>query len=193
MSLAKNDLKVTRREDLEKGGECYVIVYLDANRSIKKKKRAKVIDVLRKGAVLDIEGEQKPRTVRFSELEQIPPPTPTPPPPAPPKKKPKKETPRHLRAVPEAPEPAPSVREERVSEKSPPSLDEWAQQGLALQKQLIRQSHELENQMKALLAEADDLELQAIRKREEAESQKRALAAVRERIAFFDQLRELKG
>lgn len=187
MSLAERSLRVTGPEDLKKGDEVHVIVKIDPEGNLVKRKPARVVDVLRKAAVLAVEGEKDQRTVRFSELELKPP---TEPPPPPPKAKSKPKPRRHLRSV--APKSPRSPKEEPVKEVAPPtSIDQWAQQGKALQDQLIAQSHEIENQMRALIAEAEDLEMEALRKRDEAKQQEEALAEVRQRITVLDQLTKL--
>jgi hypothetical protein len=161
---------------------------MDREGTLVKRKKARVVDVLRKAAVLDIEGENATRTVRFSELQLK---RPTQPPPPPPRRK------LHAVAAP-APEPEPEPEpsepepEPEPSEPEPeadPTLDEWVAQGVKVQEKLIQQAHEVENAMKALEEEQLALMLQADQKKAAVEEKRKELEALRQRIVLLDTLR----
>lgn len=191
MSLAEKSRRVTRREDLCKGDAVFVISRVDKEGSVVKRKKARVKDVLRKAAVLDVEGETECRTVRFSELELVreekpalPPKKPSAPAPVvPPVPSAKKE---RLHVVPSTP-PSPIVASAPAT--GAPTLDDWMSQGTRIQEQLIQEAHAIENRAAAIEAEAYELQRQADVKLEAATAEREKLKALRKRIEALDALR----
>lgn len=158
-----------RREDLEKRMEVFHAVRFGDGEGHVKRTPARVLEVVRAAARLQIEGEAKPRMVRFSEIEvREPKPKPKPKP----KKAFKPTQPRceitrssgakcnnfvrksgdvcwacaKLQAGPE-------LRAEPLAAEGAASVDEWVKQGQALQAQLIEEAHGLENEVAALVEE----------------------------------------
>jgi len=175
--------KVRRREELSKGDWVNVIVKYGPDGTMVKRKKGRVVDVLRKAAILrDIEGEKKgTRTVPFGELElrvEVPDA-----PPAPPKKR------RTSRKKPAEPVVTPAPVVSPPKSVPPPTMSDWIANGVKLQEQLIEQAHTIENEVSVLRARQQELEDEALRVADQANSKQRDLDGVREQIAAMDTLR----
>lgn len=147
-----------KRERFNKGDTVHVLVSPAPNLPTKRRP-AKVIEVMRAACKVQVEGENKPRTIRFSALQPAPP--------APPAPKPK---PAPLRAVQSA-EPSPLSRP--AQPQVPASdLDSWLAMGAELVApmraelaQLADEDEALEEEAKAIASERAAIQLQAKRLR----------------------------
>jgi hypothetical protein len=194
---AEQDLRVRRRDDLSKHDTIHVIVRYGVDGQMIKRKRARVIDVLRKAAVCSVDGENQTRTIRFSDLELMPPP---PPPPSEKSEKPKRRTSRRKKRAPEAEAvadtvetavvpPPPAEPTPPAPKSEPPSMSDWLANGVKLQEQLIQQAHDIENEVLALQEKQQEHEREALRFSEKAGEKTKALEAVRAQIELMDTLR----
>lgn len=141
------------REQYNKGDQVYLIV---------KRKPARVLEVLRAACRLEIEGETRPRVVRFQLIEPAPAPLPRPP-----------SKPAPLRAVVDA---APARRQQTDD------IDEWLQLGHGLLQpieEVLRGLQEedaaLEDEAKALAAHREALRLEIKRQQKRAAKIRAAL------------------
>lgn len=217
MALSKSSLKVRRPEDISIGDWVHVVVRYGSDGSMEKRKRAKVCKVLRKAAVLtDIEGEKKQRTVRFAELELIPPDRPQ----QPVRRRRTSRRREQLRVVPPAfedlaepeEEDGPKVirrprsataavteglrDEKKTQSEEPPSAPEpldyesWVAKGASVKERLIEESHGLDNEVRGLMAEQLSVEekLEDVKGRLAAKEEE--LEKVRNKIALLESLQE---
>ena len=181
--------KVRRREDLQKQDIVDVVQRYGPDGSMIKRKEARVIDVLRKAAILDIEGENATRTVRFAELEvRVPTPVVE-----------KRRTTGSKRKRPPAPAPVPVPAvvvsaeplppAEPAPKSEPPTMGDWLASGVKIQEQLILKSHAIENEIGSLREKQRGYEDKAIRLAEEANGKQKELDALRAQIELMDTLR----